>query len=268
MAKGAQAVMGKKTKVAILDGGEMWAKEYMVFWNLPSEKPIRLPSYSVLIDHEDGLYLFDSGFDLVHFNQEIAPSGATQTTEQSLAGQLSLLNLKPNDIDYVVNSHFHFDHCGGNKHCSHARTICHKCELEAAVDPQPFEARIYSDRSFLPAAFDIEQTLTKSGFETIDGDQEIAKGLHLFETPGHTLGHYSLMIELSGRRPMLFTGDACYTKMGLDMMIMPSSHIDPVRGYQSMERLKSLAVKHDAELFFGHDDAAFESFLKAPAWYE
>ena len=37
-------------------------------------------------------------------------------------------------------------------------------------------------------------------FETLTGDQEIAAGMHLFETPGHTAGHYSLMVELPGRR--------------------------------------------------------------------
>ena len=52
---------------------------------------------------------------------------------------------------------------------------------------------------------------------------------------------------------MLFTGDACYAQKGLDMMAMPSAHVDPVKGYQSLERIKSLAEKHDAEIFFSHD---------------
>lgn len=33
-------------------------------------------------------------------------------------------------ITHVVNSHYHIDHCGGNKYCTHATTICHQCELE------------------------------------------------------------------------------------------------------------------------------------------
>jgi 4-pyridoxolactonase len=77
-------------------------------------------------------------------------------------------------------------------------------------------------------------------FETRRGDQEIAAGVHLFKTPGHTAGHYSLMVRLPGRRPMLFTGDACYSEKGLDMRAMPSFHVDPVQGYQSLERLEDL----------------------------
>ena len=65
-------------------------------------------------------------------------------------------------------------------------------------------------------------------FQTLTGDQEIAKGIWLFETPGHTAGHYSLMVELKGRRPMLFTADACYSKKNMDMMCISSFHLDPV----------------------------------------
>src|SRR3546814_4943458 len=55
-------------------------------------------------------------------------------------------------------------------------------------------------------------------FETVTGDQEIAKGVWLFETPGHTAGHYSMMVELANRRPMLFTADACYSRKNMEMM--------------------------------------------------
>jgi glyoxylase-like metal-dependent hydrolase (beta-lactamase superfamily II) len=258
----------KNTRVAILDGGEMFTKEYMVYWNYPSEKPISMPTYGVLIDHAEGRFIFDTGFDLHHFNQAIAPNGARQSERQTLPGQLDLLGLRPKDIDVLINSHYHFDHCGGNKHCPQARTICHKCELEAARKPEPFEAFVYSDRSFetIPGLEpDIE--MHTRHFETVTGDQEIAKGLHLLETPGHTLGHYSLLIELANRRPMLFTADCCYTHKSLEEMRLSSAHVDPVRGYRSMQRVKEIAAKYDAEIFYGHDAELYPQYLKAPAWY-
>ncbi|MDB5985177.1 MAG: N-acyl homoserine lactonase family protein [Nevskia sp.] len=258
----------KNTQVALLDGGEMSAKEYQVYWNYPSEKLISMPTYGVLIDHADGRFMFDTGFDLAHFNKAIAPKGALQSQRQTIPGQLDLLGLRGSDINYVINSHYHFDHCGGNKHCTHATTICHKCELEAAANPEPFEKFVYSDRSFeggQATAPDLE--IYTPRFETLSGDQEIAKGVHLFETPGHTLGHYSLMLELSNRRPMLFTADACYTQKGLDTMMLASAHVDPVRGYKSMLRLKEIAEKYDAEIFFAHDAENYGRYLKAPYWY-
>ena len=262
--------MAKPTRVALLDIGEMYAKEYQLFWNVPSETLASLPSYGVLIDHQDGLFLYDTGLDLALYEETFGKevTFATQRPEQTLHAQLALLGLRPEDITHVVNSHYHLDHCGGNRHCTNATTICHACELEALVSPLPFEAFAYTDRSFLPD-LEGEPTLDMYTpyFETLRGDQEIAAGLHLFETPGHTAGHYSLMVRLPGRRPMLFTGDACYAQRGLDLMAMPSAHVDPIKGYRSLERLKALAEQHDAELFFSHDSESYKNYLKAPAWY-
>jgi glyoxylase-like metal-dependent hydrolase (beta-lactamase superfamily II) len=259
----------KDTRVALLDGGETYAKEYQVYWNYPSETMISMPTYGVLIDHADGLFLFDTGFDLTFVQERLSAAGVAQTEQQTIPGQLDLLGLRAEDINFVVNSHYHFDHCGGNKFCRHATTICHTCELEAANAPEPFEALIYADRSFIEPQVSIgsEIDIYTPRFETLSGDQEIARGVHLLETPGHTLGHYSLMVELAGRRPMLFTGDACYSAKGLDNMLMPASHIDPVRGYRSMERIKALADQYDAEIFFSHDADGYGNYEKAPYWY-
>jgi 4-pyridoxolactonase len=199
-----------------------------------------------------------------------------QSKEQTIPGQLAKINRRPNEINYVINSHYHFDHCGGNKHLTAACTICHAKELEACKCPQPFEHLGYSDLSFAPAiAKERGDTLPSDPaldiytpkFQTMSGDQELAKGVWLFETPGHTAGHYSLMVELKGRRPMLFTADACYSKKNMDMMVISSFHLDPVASIQSMKRLKELAEKHDAELFYSHDPDTYPASLKAPAYY-
>ena len=104
-------------------------------------------------------------------------------------------------------------------------------------------------------------------FQTLTGDQEIAKGLWLFETPGHTAGHYSLMVELKNRRPMLFTADACYSKKNMDMMCISSFHLDPTASVKSLHRLKELAAKHDAELFYSHDPDSFKGYQTGANFY-
>ena len=114
---------------------------------------------------------------------------------------------------------------------------------------------------------DVELDIFTPTFETVTGDQEIAKGIWLFETPGHTAGHYSMMVELEGRRPMLFTADACYSQKSMDMMCIASFHLDPVASVQSLHRLKELAEKHDAELFYSHDPESWPDYIKAPAFY-
>ncbi len=263
------------TKVYLLDGGTLVIDGYHAFWNRGPGGELRFPCYSVLIEHQDGRYIFDTGYDHDHVQRVLPFEKPLQTPEQTIPGQLAQLNLKPQDIDYVINSHYHFDHCGGNKYLTEACTLCHAKELEACECYQPFEHLGYSDLSFAPelqakrdgAPAEPALDIYTPKFETVTGDQEIAKGLWLFETPGHTAGHYSLMVELANRRPMLFTADACYSQKNMDMMCISSFHLDPVASLQSMARLKELADKHDAELFYSHDPDSFPTYQKGSAFY-
>ena len=76
-----------------------------------------------------------------------------------------------------------------------------------------------------------------------------------------------MMVELKGRRPLLFTADACYSKKNMDMNVISSFHLDPVGSLQSMKRLKDLAAKHDAELFYSHDPESFKKYKKGADFY-
>ncbi|MBX6321131.1 MAG: N-acyl homoserine lactonase family protein [Rhodospirillaceae bacterium] len=264
------------TKVYLLDGGSLVIDGFHAFWNRGPGGEFRFPCYSVLVEHKDGRYLFDSGYDYDHVMRVLPFEKPQQTKEQTIPGALAKLGLRPQDINYVINSHYHFDHCGGNKHLTEACTVCHAKELAACVCHQPFEHLGYSDLSFAPdlarkkggpGAAEPALDIYTPRFDTIAGDQEIAKGLWLFETPGHTAGHYSMMVELAGRRPMLFTADACYSRKNMDMMCITSFHLDPVASLQSMKRLQELAEKHDAELFFSHDPESWPAYRKAPEYY-
>lgn len=264
------------TKVYLLDGGTLVIDGFHAFWNRGPGGELRFPCYSVLVEHADGLYIFDTGYDFDHVMKVLPFEKPIQTEEQTIPGALAKIGKRPEDINYVINSHYHFDHCGGNKYLTTACTVCHSAELEACSCHQPFERLGYSDLSFSPelekkdevaAATEPALDIYTPKFETVTGDQEIAKGVWLFETPGHTAGHYSMMVELAGRRPMLFTADACYSKKNLDMMCISSFHLDPTASLQSMVKLKELAEKHDAELFFSHDPDSFGDYVKAPGFY-
>jgi 4-pyridoxolactonase len=53
----------KKTRLSLLDGGTLALPDYKLFWGRGTGEIIRFACYSVLVDHEDGLFLFDTGFD-------------------------------------------------------------------------------------------------------------------------------------------------------------------------------------------------------------
>ena len=53
----------------------------------------------------------------------------------------------------------------------------------------------------------------------------------------------------------------------MDLMCISSFHLDPVASFESMLRLKELAEKYDAELFYSHDPKCFPDYLLAPTFY-
>jgi 4-pyridoxolactonase len=84
-----------ETKVYLLDGGTLVMDGLHAFWNAGPSGEIRFPVYSVLIEHQDGYYIYDTGYDLDHVQRALAFTMPTQTKAQTIPGQLSLLGLRP-----------------------------------------------------------------------------------------------------------------------------------------------------------------------------
>ena len=245
-------------KVYILDSGSLVIDRSQVLWHIDVGIPVRFPVYSVLVEHPDGLFMFDTGYDLEHVEKVLPFELPEQTAKQTIPAQLEICGFHSEQVDYVINSHFHFDHVGGNKHLTNATTLVSKAELRHAKVPEPFEGLGYSDLSF---------DFPGTKYEQITGDVEIAEGLWLFETPGHTAGHYSLMVEMDDRPSMIFAGDAVYTFETLEREIIAGFHLDPTASIDSIRRLKQLAKVHEAEIYPSHEMEPFLDWKKAPESY-
>ncbi len=105
------------------------------------------------------------------------------------------------------------------------------------------------------------------GSKLLSNDEEILDGVRVIETPGHSIGHCSLLVELDSGRKMLFTADAAYGSRSLETGCIASFHVDPVASVRSMERLASLAKEEGCELFFSHEAETFAEYVKAPGFY-
>ena len=249
-------------KLWLLDNGSIVIDHAQLMWNIGGGTPVRIPSYGVLIEHDEGLYLFDTGFDLEHTNAVLPFELPEQTPEQTITRQLELCGFALSDVTTLVNSHLHFDHVGGNRHFAgtEVRNVIHAREIAQARNHEPFEFFGYSDRTWDYDGVDLVP---------VTGDFELAPGLSLYETPGHTVGHYSLLVGSgSGQRPMLFAFDVVYTPEAYDRGVQAGFHIDPVAGVRSIRRLKTLAEEHDADVYFSHDMAAWQEYRHAPDFYE
>jgi 4-pyridoxolactonase len=248
-------------KVWLLDGGSIVIEHTQLLWNVPGEQ-VRIPVYSILIEHDDGLFLFDTGIGLEHVNRVLPFELPEQSEEQTIPAQLAACGFELGDVTTLVNSHLHMDHVGGNGlfEGTGVKNVLHARELEQARNHEPFEFFGYSDKSW-----DYEG----ANFAPVTGDFELAKGIWLFETPGHTVGHYSFLVKPEGgAKPMLFAVDVAYTSAALEKGIQPGFHNDPVAGVRSIARVKALAEEHSADIFFSHDMDAWQGYKHAPDFYE
>ena len=264
------------TKVYLLDGGTLVMDGLHAFWNAGPSGEIRFPVYSVLIDHRDGFYIYDTGYDLDHVQRVLPFIKPMQTKAQTIPGPAfsSPPTAARHQLRHKLAFSFRslwrqqiFEPCMHRVPCQGTGGVRLPAAVRGSVVLRPFICsgdRRAARRFTAPAS---EAEICTPTFQTIAGDQEIARGIRLFETPGHAAGHYSLLVELSHRRPMLFTGDASYSQQNLDRMIISSFHLDPVESYKSMQRLKDLAKQYDAEIFCSHDPQAFGNYLKAPGFY-
>lgn len=222
--------------------------------------PLVAPVSSFLIEHAGGRLLFDTG---IHCDALTDPVGRLGKRISSLfavrsragdgvVGQLASLGLKPDDIRYVVNSHFHFDHCGCNASFPRAQFLVQRAELAMArAERKRYDAKDWD----LPLEY-----------REIDGEHDVYGdgSVVLLPTPGHTAGHQSLWIREGGRPQMLMTSDACYTREHLEQTILPEGTYNAPQMAQSMGVLRGLRDRKGVALLFGHDAEQWQALPRAP----
>ena len=247
-------------KVWFLDTGTLEMDRSQVLWNAPGGEAVEIPTFGVLIEHAEGLILADTGMDFAHARAKIPFMRPEQAPQQTILAQLELCGFSPEDVGTVVNSHLHFDHMGGNRHFPGAQIVVHEREVAQARSPAPLELLAYSDTTWDHAG---------GALAPFKGDHDVARGVRLFETPGHSAGHCSLLLEPTrGARGMLLGFDVAYTQVALEKEIQPAFHFDPVAGQRSITRLKELATEHAADVFLCHDAEAWRGYRRAPEVYE
>lgn len=145
----------------------------------------RLPVYVHLIDHPDGRILVDTGLTQLH------PAVADMDPRLDALDRHDELDL--GSITAVVNTHLHFDHCGGNHLFAGRPIYVQRQELE--------DARTLDD-------YTIPDWVDAPGvqYTAVDGEHELVAGVRLLPAPGHTRGSQIVVIE-TDERPIVIAGD-------------------------------------------------------------
>jgi len=255
--------MGAK-KLFFFDGGYLSVDKSIFVYRTDMGSKIESPVTMALIDSDDGYILYDTGLHPFALEKpdeiwgDRAPVVTSFVKKNDVRNILASLDLRPEDISYVINSHLHWDHSGGNQFFTKSIFVVQKAEYRFALYPDNFLAQAYLKNHF-------DHPLN---YNLIEGDKEIVDGVSVITSYGHTPGHQSLLIELPKTGKVILVGDAIYTAENIEKHVPAGNCWNPVLAMESHFKLKHLADKENARLFLTHDPNFWEHVKKLPAFYE
>lgn len=174
---------------------------------------------------------------------------ATMAGDEILESALqAIVGWRASDVDYVINTHLHFDHCGGNRAFPNARFVVQRREYDFAIAPRLGHAPLYPAHLFDRDAIDYFDWLF------VDGDHELLPGLRLLFTPGHSVGHQSVVFRATDG-VTVYTGDAVCRMESFEQRLAPGIYTDLGVALDSIERIRAIADRiipsHDVRISQG-----------------
>jgi N-acyl homoserine lactone hydrolase len=202
-------------------------------------KRIILPIYTFAIKGGDRKIIVDTGIEDFMPSQEIEEQAGFPIMQFEDA--LATIGWKPEEIDIIIHTHLHNDHCENDVLCSNAEVYVQQAEIDFFNNPHPIDHRYYPD------------VLEGVNLKIIDGDAKILNGIGVLFTPGHTPGGQSVVVETSEGKAII-TGLCCNAENFPPGggVIAPGVHLDAIQAYESMRRIKEAAhiiiPIHDVEI--------------------
>jgi N-acyl homoserine lactone hydrolase len=207
--------------------------------SLPHQKIVVL---AYLVRHPDGLVLFDTGIGEGH---EEAERRYHPIRRRPLRDALASVGVDAGDVRAIANCHFHLDHCGGNPMFPGTPIFAQRVEYDAS----------HSLDYTLPEIVDFPG----AELELHEGDADIAPGLRIIPTPGHTPGHQSLVVDTGDGRVVIAgqaTNDASeYARAQLAWQVRRSGPEDAPEPPDWIARIQELEPRR---VLFAHDLAVWE----------
>lgn len=205
--------------------------------NLPWARPT-FPVFAYLVMHPTGPILIDSGVGVGHALIDDLYSPVHHDLDEALARH----GVAVDDVTTIITSHLHFDHCGQNSRFAGARILLQRAEAEAA------QATLYTVPEWaFPASIDLT---------VIDGDHDVAPGVRIFATPGHTPGHQSVLIDGDAEGRTIICCQASWNMISFGAATLGDDGWDQAAGAASLEKLHGL---NPDRVLFSHDSSEWSS---------
>lgn len=244
----------------MVDGGGPFGLVPRTLWSRylqPTEDNLVPMSLNCLLVKTAGKnILVDVGFGTNKLDErQLRNWGLTRPTGTLLDG-LARLGIQPDDIDIVINTHLHADHCTGNTTYGengavlptfpNARHVVQRREFEDAMHPNERTRGTYWADNFKP--------LYENGqLELLEGDTEIAAGVQAVVTPGHTPGHMSVLLESGGQYALFLCDLASFAVNFEKLAWMTAYDVEPLVTLETKRKWQKWALEKDPLLIFVHD---------------
>jgi N-acyl homoserine lactone hydrolase len=225
-------------------------------------QPGAIPFAGYVIQTDSGTnILVDSGFPHSYLQNPWAPPGSEleMHEEDYVVNRLESIGLQPDDIQYLICTHFDVDHAGSHEVFTAAELIVQRRHYEAARAGHPrfVWTRAHWDHPGLR-------------YRLVDGDSILVPGVELIESSGHVPGHQAVLVRLPETGPVLLTIDAIPNSAMLDPDTRPIQPFDEdeVTTRASTRKLVELARREGVTLIvFGHDSQQWATLKHAPQFY-
>lgn len=249
----------------LLSGGRVRMRKAVYDPAASREEAVEMPVVSALLRHAQGNVLFDTGcHPSVSENPEARWGGLARLMTpimpqgEHVVSGLKAMGVETDDIDVVICSHLHPDHCGCNAFFKRATFIVHEKEIAAARAPEAEKSGYLAQEWDLPLKID-----AIGGERDLFGDGRIV----LVPLPGHTPGTTGALVALENSGAFFLASDTVSLRLTLDTGVIPRNTWNA----QALE--KSLAEVARIEnggvtIICGHDAAQWDTLRKGLAAYD
>ena len=239
-----------------LDGGAMFGVVPKVLWEKKSppdaNNRIRMRANSLLVRAEKKTILVETG-NGTKMDAKLRSIYNVQDGDP-LTESITAAGVSADQIDLVINTHLHFDHCGGNTRVHQnrvvptfrrARYVVQRAELEHAMNPTERDRA-----SYLPENF---SAISKEGrWDLVDGDKEIFPGISVARIPGHNANIQAVVIS-GGGKTLAFVADLLPTRHHVSLPWIMAYDLFPLQTLETKRRWLAQMVAENWIVVFGHD---------------